>query len=380
MLVCWLKRDCPWIITKQDLQPHIEKRGLDSFLEHGWDAELGWIRKPGTSRHEDGRAGVKTSYTIDQYGARRNPGYENEPIDILAYGDSYTFCRQVNDDETWPHFLSGSLDCNVANFGVGNFGLDQALLRLEREFSRHPTKIVLMGVVPETISRVHAFWKHFSEYGNTLAFKPRFILKDGHLELIPNAIDTPDKFLHIPMFIEHMKLHDYFYQHKFRRDILFFPFSLTLIRSWKRNSRLLLNALTDRLKITREAAFSGVMERNINIAAGLFRKPKPADLFLAICDRFKQFCLEHDAQPVLVVIPQLMDLKRIQQGEHYYKDNLEQLGAGLTVVDLAEPLSAGGPLEDLYINDRYGGHLSSFGNRIVEKKLRPICQRLLQQD
>ena len=65
---------------------------------------------------------------------------------------------------------------NVLNFGVGNYGMDQAYLRLKREYDKNRTEIVILAVVPETIVRVLNVYKHYYEYGNTFGFKPRFIL------------------------------------------------------------------------------------------------------------------------------------------------------------------------------------------------------------
>ena len=45
--------------------------------------------------------------------------YNTEKQSIIScYGDSFTFCRQVNDDETWEHYLSKKLKTNVKNFAV----------------------------------------------------------------------------------------------------------------------------------------------------------------------------------------------------------------------------------------------------------------------
>lgn len=372
-LVLWLRSSCPWLITWLDRSPKIDPRGLDAFMEHGWDAELGWIRKPNTQHNETGRDGVQTSYHLDQNGARLNPGFENRAIDILAYGDSYTFARQVNDDETWPHLLSTQLDVNVANFGVGNYGLDQALLRLEREYEKYPAKIVIIGVVPETICRIHAVWKHFSEYGNTFAFKPRFILNGSQLELFRNVINTRDKYSRIEEYYDTLAQHDYFYHRKFCRDLFTFPFTFSLIRNWQRNSTLILKALADRLNITKDAAFISVMNRNIDMTVELFDCPECTDLFARICHRFKNFCDTHDAKPVLVMMPQLMDLMRIKDENHYYKDLLTKLSEDMTVIDLAPALLASGAPEDLYINDYYGGHLSELGNEVAAKTVAQAC-------
>ena len=133
-------------------------------------------------------------WTINEFGARTNPGFDFKISTISCYGDSFTFCRQVNDDETWEYHLSKLQNTNVKNFGVGNYGLDQTILRLKREYPKNKTKIVIVGVVPDTISRILSSWKHYYEYGNTFAFKPRFILKNNILQVIKNPIDDETKF------------------------------------------------------------------------------------------------------------------------------------------------------------------------------------------
>lgn len=378
-LVIYLRSSCAWLITKRDRFPKIDERGLKAFMEHGWDPELGWVRKPNTRHGEMGRKGVRTSYSLDHFGARTNPGFEGQPVDVLAYGDSYTFARQVNNHEAWPHLLSLALDANVANFGVGNYGLDQAQLRLEREFDRHPAKIVIMGVVPETICRIHAYWKHFSEYGNTFAFKPRFVLENSELKLLDNLINAPEKYLLIDDYYDQLAANDYFYKRKFCRDLLEFPFLLSLLKSWRRNSIMIWHALTDRLGITRDAAFIGVMERNINMTEHLFNDPEGLELFKAVCRRFKDFCLERGAEPVLLMMPQLMDIKRLRAGHHYYHDVLQSFENEMTIVDLAPALMAHDNIDELFIHDHYGGHLSKEGNAIVTHVMAPLCRPSLKK-
>ena len=141
--VLQVNKDFQWLIVEKDKTPLLDKQGLSKFISHGFDSELGWVRKPNTSHDEIGKFG-ETNWTINQFGARTNPDFDNLKSNISCYGDSFTFSRQVNNDETWAHYLSELTDSNVINFGVGNYGVDQALLRLKREFSKHPTKIVIM--------------------------------------------------------------------------------------------------------------------------------------------------------------------------------------------------------------------------------------------
>lgn len=377
ILIWWLRQNCPWLITSSDEFPRLDPRGLKSFVENGWDSELGWTRKPNTSGIEKGRNDTDVTFEIDSSGARLNPGFEKEKPKVLAYGDSYTFARQVENNETWAHFLSKNLNANVANYGVGNYGLDQALLRLEREFDNHPAPVVIIGVVPETMSRIHAYWKHFSEYGNTFAFKPRFELDSEELCLRPSFIRDATDFDQIKEQHSRITKADYFYEKKFKRDILFFPFSISLFKNPFRTLPLIGAALTDRLGLTRDAAFTQVMRRNINMNRELYRTRNSIALFAALVRRFVDFCKSRNTVPVLVMLPQRMDMEKILQGDHYYESLLQEVSDQLTVIDVAPALAAEREINKLYINDKYGGHLSKAGNQVVADFITPICERFL---
>lgn len=368
-LVHWLRRGCQWLITPGDLTPAIDGGGLGRFLDHGWDAHLGWTRKPNTAHDETGKDGALSRYHIDAAGARRNPGFEGRPPAVLVHGDSYAFCRQVNDDGTWAHRLSQLLGVNVANYGVGNYGLDQALLRLEREFDDRPAPIVVMAVVPETICRVLGSWRHFYEYGNTFAFKPRFALVDGKLTLIPNPMKTPETFRRIPELLDGLKQSDAFYKRKFEPDMLRFPYLWHLWRSRRRNGPLMMAALAGRLFGDDRRAFCRVMERNIAITAGLYRESAPLDLMAALVGRFAAFARGKGAAPVLVMLPQLYDLAHLRAGDHYYRPLLERVADAVTVIDLGPVFADADDDAVNYIDDRFGGHLSVTGNRAAAEKI-----------
>ena len=51
-----------------------------------------------------------------------------------------------------------------------------------------------MCVVPETIARIHSYWRHYFEYGNTLAFKPRFAIEKDGLKLYELFIKDQESF------------------------------------------------------------------------------------------------------------------------------------------------------------------------------------------
>ena len=108
---------------------------------------------------------------------------------ISAYGDSYTHCTDVNDDESWQHYISGILQADAYNFGTGGYGTDQAYLKYLEIAPVLKTEIVVIGLTPENINRIVNVYRpfYFSMTGLKLP-KPRFIIKDRGLKLLENPI------------------------------------------------------------------------------------------------------------------------------------------------------------------------------------------------
>ena len=110
-----INKDFQWLIVEKDEAPKLSKQSLRKFLLHGYDPELGWVRKPNTSHDEIGEKET-TTWHIDERGSRKNPYLGLKESKISCYGDSFTFARQVNDNETWEYCLSELTKTNVQNF------------------------------------------------------------------------------------------------------------------------------------------------------------------------------------------------------------------------------------------------------------------------
>ena len=54
---------------------------------------------------------------------------------------------------------------NIRNYGVGNFGVDQAILKYINLPNNNEADHIILSFVPETILRVHSYWKHYIEFG-----------------------------------------------------------------------------------------------------------------------------------------------------------------------------------------------------------------------
>ncbi|MBT5860810.1 MAG: hypothetical protein HOH89_06625, partial [Alphaproteobacteria bacterium] len=120
----WLFRpNFQWLIRPADETPDFPDDLIEKYVRLSFDKDLGWARRPGTTGIEQTEMG-ETTFLIDETGCRENPGWTGQSSDVAVFGDSFAFCRLVNDDETWPHALSKLLNTNVRNFGV--VGLDSA--------------------------------------------------------------------------------------------------------------------------------------------------------------------------------------------------------------------------------------------------------------
>lgn len=375
VVVSLQRRNFPWLITQRDEVPALDSRALQKFIDYSFDPHLGWVRKPGSSGTENGQKGVIT-YHIDSSGSRVIPN-EKLPHVVAAFGDSYAFCRQVEDNETWEAQLSELTGCGVSNFGVGNYGVDQALLRYEGMVLPDTVRFVVMGFVPETICRIQSYWKHYLEFGNTFAFKPRFILHpDGRLALLENQVRNAEDFALYHEKLPEIRKADRFYANKFRSYQFRFPYTLTFMRNPLRHGTLILSiAMRGLLRTfgytnprTENLPFTLVMKSNLRESYRLYGDSKSTKLLSAILLRFKNVAQLRGHIPLIVVMPQLLDLKLNNNKSAPYQAFFRELAHELPVLELTRKFISAG-FERLYINDQYGGHLSPDGNRLVAEEI-----------
>jgi hypothetical protein len=374
-IVLQVNQDFQWLIVEKDKTPILDKHGLSKFISHGFDPELGWVRKSNTSHDETGKFG-KTNWTINQFCARTNPNFDNLESNTSCYGDSFTFSRQVNDDETWVHYLSEFTNSNVVNFGVGNYGVDQALLRLKREFPKHPTKIVIMGVVPETICRIVSVWKHYYEYGNTFGFKPRFILKNNRLNLIENLIDGKDKFEKYQNYLEDINRYDFFYKNKFLKEKISFPYCITILKNLRRNFGIInwVQKINQRKKNNFDCTdiewntMKIIMKINLDWRVKLFQDNETCELLKQILVEYANYGKKQNFKPVFIFLPQKDDILFIKKNFNFYHNFVNELKKieNLFCIDITKDMINIKEIDRMFSdNNEYGGHYSKDGNQKV---------------
>ena len=365
-LVKNLKKDFKWIISEDDEIPLFDKKALKKFFEKSFDYDLGWVRKPLTKGIEKAKNKLIT-FNIDKFGSRKS-NLDPSNAKIVSVGDSYTFCRQVEDHETWQNSLSKLTGSSVLNYGVGNYGIDQAILRFNKVHIPQDCEYAVLGFVPETISRIQSYWKHYLEFGNTFAFKPKFEINNNSLRLIPQYVDAFEKYDLLKNNLKHIKSKDRFYKHKFLRHKFRFPYLFYFLKNFRFYSYLFYFLIKGRfIKTTNfhNKLFNRVVKQNLKESQILYKEHKSTELLKKLINYYETICKEKKLKPIILIMPQLHDLKSTRMNHSKFFLNLKTKS---TIIDMTNIFKSH-KIKKLYIDDFYGGHLSFFANKLVAKAI-----------
>ncbi len=166
-----------------------------------FDQDLGWVTTPNVVRrgavtYRNNRAGMRADR---EYAADPPPGVRR----LEAFGDSFTYCQDVELAQCWTTELERLWPgTEVLNFGVTGYGPDLAWLRYQRDGpALHPCA-VLIGYMVENVNRVvNRFYPFYEPDTGIVASKPRFLLADQSLALLPNPVTDPNQ-LNDPLWVE----------------------------------------------------------------------------------------------------------------------------------------------------------------------------------
>ncbi|MCZ6593914.1 MAG: SGNH/GDSL hydrolase family protein [Bacteroidetes bacterium] len=157
---------------------------------------------------------------------------------IAVFGDSFTECVDVRNEEAWPYLIEKSCEnYEVLNFGVRAYGTDQSLLRYRRDARIFNPKIVLIGFMIENIRRNVNRYRPFYEHNTGgLGVKPRFLTKGDSLVLLPNPITSSRKLQKTDGLAEAHQNHPIIYGHFTPKGNLLIK---NILLSWMKQMRIL---------------------------------------------------------------------------------------------------------------------------------------------
>lgn len=146
-----------------------------------------------------------------------------------AWGGSFTLSQDVPDESAWPYLASLAVGCDIANYGVPAYALDQTYL-LYQKYSA-PNSLIVLGLsMPMITTSAISSWTFFDlTDGLPTAHrtKPFFTLERGQLVLHRRPAPSTKAIL------------DYYRQDGYGDEWtpLSFPFSLSVMRAFKMNLR-----------------------------------------------------------------------------------------------------------------------------------------------
>lgn len=340
--------------TLARIRAHVE-RGGPLATPFDFDPELGWCSRPG---------GGSGEFRFDWAGARiardplprdRRPGVKR----IVAMGDSFTLGIEVGAEESWCAELERlSPGVEIANLGVGSYGIDQALLRWRRDGRPLAGDEVWLGILPSVATRVATVYlpamRHWSP---SIAFKPRFVIgANDALELEPSPAPTLERLLEL------LSSQSEFLSAVGGSDV----WVRRAPRAWAPNGTSLAHHFAGaRLWLTLDEHGGREPEPWLEDRGGeVFR------LMVAIPLAMKREVQAEKARFRVLVFPDRDGLKALAATGHSYWRALEdEMRAGeLEVIDFTDALrAAGGETNDALWAPE--GHYSPAGNRAVAEEL-----------
>ena len=251
-----------------------------------------------------------TGWPYPQSSLPANAGLNSPQAYISVYGDSFTQGAGAKAGCSYSDFLSEILNREVANYGVGGFGTDQAYLRFINN-NRDDTPIVILGYSVENIVRNVNRYRPLLYYNREEVFglKPRYIINaDGGLKLIPLPEFDYGDFMKTISFPEKYFKYDFFApgtQAGVRKQK--FPFSICLFNVLKENAHV-------RAKLRGLSWYSEFYE---------FNHPSGAlEVTLGIMKEFCREALKKNKKPLILIIPLPLDLAYFKEKNKWTYENL----------------------------------------------------------
>lgn len=384
----FLRSNFQWLIIKKfDFNVKFSRDQIQKFKKNSYDKLLGWAPKPNNIKFDlvksfgekSSKKFKKVKYETNKYAARLNPGFEKKRKKIFTFGDSFVFARHVDDHETWQNQLSFLTKSNVVNFGVGNYGVDQGILRMESVLKNKKGKIVILGFVPETIVRIHSCWRHFFEYGNYLAFKPRFFINKKKIKLIKNPIGKINDLEKIENKLDFFTQNDFWYNNKFRKDLVQIPYSLTIFKNLPKNILLIYNLTLSYLFKSNKyhnKAWKIVLNDNFKYVYTSYLKKEMVELLSKELKYFSDKVKKNKGRPLIVIFPYLQDLNYISRTKnYYYLTLLNKISKFADVLDLTKILLKKKNREKYFVSSFYGAHFSKSGNSFCAKEIHNFLKK-----
>jgi hypothetical protein len=306
------------------------------------DSELGWSSNP---EHP----------SISESGTRKSKPLPRK-WPISAYGDSFVYGADVADHESFPYYLSSAIGSGVRNYGVGGYGPDQAVLRLERHLREgQRPKIVVLGMPSENIARVvNVIRRLYLPMEGFQFTKPVFVAGDKGWEIANSVPEWPPTAGSATRLLETARKHDRWYGQNLARPNFEFPYSLAMLRA------------------VAFLAFDVLRWQN------LYEDRRALSTLRHVLRRFVDLSKRYGFTAVFVVIPMPEDLQNLVSGEpafysSFLRDIGNEFGKELLLIDVLDRKI---DMARFHVKP-FSGHASAYGNQLIAEAIREAIEEEL---
>ena len=338
-------------VQLEKMRSLIEK---DSTSQVMLDSLLGWRYRPGFQTAD---------HLISKQGLRGERLYDLTPppgvLRVAAFGDSFVYGNEVKTHQSWPAFLETQApDIEILNYGVGGYGVDQALLRFLTEGSDFEPHVVIMGFVTDDLSRLTNVYRPFRSAYEWPLVKPRYTVAGGELTFYPppltNVTDY-EAFLNGTRAITELGTRDEWYE-PLVYDNPAYDLSATV---------RLVSHLWTRLRgryLDPDRLFDGSV---FNTQSEAFA------IQMALFREFVDSARYRGYAPLIVLLPDRKSLAQVAQGKSSIQAPLAQAldSAGLPYLDMVTAFGDEFTERELQEWFMPGRHYSEAGNRQIAKAL-----------
>jgi len=309
-----------------------------------------------------------------QFGNRKGRNYpKKESYTLKTFGDSFTYADDVEDNETWEHYIEDGTNWECLNFGVLGYGTDQALLKYKD--TKIKTKYTILAILDENIGRIMCQWWGFYREGD-VGIKPKFSFdKNKNIILFENPINNKNEVKRLGdiNFLNELKKDDYWYGYYTKLggpNKLAWPATYTVLthtRFFINYSRIYLNHI---LAPTYES------ETAIKKFYHLYKKDSDGIRIMKyIVDEFINTANKRGEIPVIIIFPVIHSV------DIYKKFNKK---AHQTLVDYLNDIQCNFiDFTDIFVKEKYinyyqnkDGHFTVDGNKKVADVLVEYIKKL----
>jgi hypothetical protein len=357
------------ITAEAFLEHHLyTKQEIDDWLANSafpfakYNSEFGWLLN--SDLIQDGVDNTVSVYTyVGEDGERIMTNYADKPCRINTYGDSFTQCHQVSDNETWQEVIAAHIQEPVRNYGIGGWSSYQAYLRMLKEEIHNPAKYIIFNIYQDDHRRNLDSWRNIRVNKHPKFIEPTLPylevnLKEKVVVEHPNPCITPESLYQLCDLEKTISL----FKDDFVLQIMLAHLNSKLENPYRSYSHI--------MALTKTHGIETNIESNENLSQVAEELHIEASLFASswLIDRIEEFAEKNDKKVLYVLsYPASSIAKYIEEGERWDKPFVDDLKKKEVVfVDMAEEhktdyMKYKISIED-YLDQYFIGHYNPLGN------------------